>query len=58
MKVSMSDMTGRELIVITKRQLDDFLDSYALEIQGAGRGPISVDIEWPDVIEVEEVLGE
>lgn len=58
MKVNLNVMTDRERIVLTKEQLLKYADSCDINISGIVRDGAYIDVHWPPVIEVKEVIGE
>ena len=57
MKVRFDDMTERERVVITKKQLLDFIERCTFDVVGSFNGVAGCDVNTPPIIEVEEVMG-
>lgn len=58
MKVNLEDMTDRERVVLTKRQLMEVIDRCTLNISCDMPKSLIAEVDVPSIIEVEEVLGE
>lgn len=57
MRVNIHDMADRERMVITKARLFEVVRQCTFSVEGDMSGILIPEVDVPDVIEVEEVIG-